>query len=92
MARRRITKKLKRKNYISKRTYKSFKGGRLIMNESDLKNTHICKTKDMDKYKESPGFEVYVAISESFGLNSISKEFFLGTFTKKNNKWFKFVI
>lgn len=89
----RIHKKLKRKRY----TRKKYKGGELIMNESDLKNTHICSsvsTKDTatQKYKESPGYEIYVAISEAFELNAMSKEVFIEKYRKKHNKWFKFVI
>jgi hypothetical protein len=96
MSKKKIHKKLKRKRY----TCKKYKGGELIMNEStDLKNLHICKKASVSSkgtvtqtYKESPGYELYVAISEAFELNAMSKEFFLGTYTKENNKWFKFVI
>ena len=88
-----LRKKLKHKKITYKRKYnKNIKGGELIMTATDLQNTHICKIKDTDKYKESPGYEVYVSINEAFELNEISNTFFLGTFTKANDKWFKFVI
>ena len=87
-----LYKKLKRKRRTSKMKHKKhFTGGELIITEMDLKNTHIC-TNVNGKYKESPGYEVYTAISDVFELNAISRQFFLGTFTKANNKWFKFVI
>ena len=87
-----LYKKLKRKRRTFKNKHKRhFTGGELIMAETDLINTHLCKN-ESGKYKESPGYEVYTAISDVFELNAISKQFFLGTFTKANNKWFKYVI
>jgi hypothetical protein len=89
-------KKLKYKRIHTRKHKRTYKAGALIMSVSNLKNNHLCRStsasKAMDKYKESPGYEVYIAISDTFGLNEISKDFFLGTFTKANDKWFKFVI
>ena len=85
---------IKKLKYTKRKNNKTLKGGQLIMSETDLKNTHICKPseKDKGKYKESPGFEVYTAISDAFCLNKASSGYFLTNFKKEDNKWFKFTI
>jgi len=85
------SKKIKRKYNTRKFIYNN-KGGQLIMLDTDLKNTHICRTTETDTYKESPGFEVYSAIDSAIELNDMTISFFLYSFTKVENKWFKFVI
>jgi hypothetical protein len=86
-----LYKKLKHKNRTRGKHKKQFKGGELIMTETDLQNTHICRVKD-DKYKESPGFEVYKSINDAFELKPEFTPYFMDSFQKSNNKWFKFVI
>jgi hypothetical protein len=97
MSKKVINKKLKQKKRTFKKKHKRtnkiyFIGGELIMSNTDLNNTHICSDKVVEKYKESPGYEVYTAISDVMELNEVSSAFFLATFTKTNDKWFKFVI
>ena len=79
------TKRNKRMNKSNK-----MKGGELIMNPLDLKNSHLCSI--TKKQKESPGYELYVSIDTSFELNLDTLGYFLSSFKKSNDKWFKFVI
>jgi hypothetical protein len=89
-----LYRKLRKGRYTSKRniTNIKIKGGELNISETDLQNSHICRVKDMDIYKESPGYEVYTAINAAFELKPEYTPFFLGEFKKSNEKWFKFVM
>ena len=89
---RRKNKNSRRKNKNSRRKNIKHKGGMLQIKQTDLINQHMCRKKDDNKYKESTGYEVYVAINDSFILDESTLGFLLTQFKKTDNKWFKFVV
>jgi len=87
------TKKLNKKFKEKEKVKGKGKGGKLILRPTDLKNNKLCglKMKEID-YTETPGYEIYVAIDSSFQLNTDTLGFFMFSFKKNKNKWFKFVV
>ncbi len=73
---------------------KRMRGGRLTLNQStDLVNHHLCEINTkVQRYRETPGYELYTAIDPAFELNSDTIGYFMQQFKKSVHKWFKFVI
>jgi effector-binding domain-containing protein len=87
------TKKLNKKmSSLSIKKKRKMYGGQLITSSIDLKNLHLCNKKEKIKFKESPGSEIYTSINESFELNENTLGYFMYSFKKSNDKWFKFVV
>jgi hypothetical protein len=84
------SKKNNKNKKVKNKSKKILKGGELKMSPLDLKNSHLCNISG--KVKESPGNEFYTSINEAFELNSETLGYFLYSFRKSKDKWFKFVV
>lgn len=77
-----------RKHQHSRR---SMVGGLLVTDlETNLVNTHVCNVKP-GVVKDSPGMELFDAISNPFPLNTHTIAFLQHMYQSDDHKWFKFV-
>ena len=76
-----------------KNSRKNKKGGTLIIEETDLRNTHICPiSEEIVSQKETVGEELFTYNGEIFQLNMHTLGYLQQQYKKRDNKWFKFVI
>ena len=69
------------------------RGGLLQYKKTDLVNRHLCDINPhIQRYRESPAYEIYTAVDTAFELNLDTSGFFIQQFKKTNGKWFKFVV
>lgn len=85
-------KKLKRIKRKLSKTKRVKRGGLLDMNlETNLVNTHICNLKPGVK-KDTPGYEILIAISKAFQLNQDTLGFLQQLYRNSKDAWFKFIV
>jgi hypothetical protein len=79
----------KKQKYSRRRVAK----GLLVDVDNDLKNTHLCPPNGTATEKKATvGEELYAFVGTPFQLNPETMGFFMTSFLKQENNWFKFVI
>ena len=84
-------KKYTKKRGLKKSINKKQIGRGLIETQYDLDNRHICNQRTPE-YRTSPAYELYTSISLPFQLNKDNLGYFMNSFKKSRDAWFKFVI
>ena len=80
-----------KKSGLKKSINRGMIGRGLIETSDDLDNRHICNQRTPE-YRTSPAYELYTSISLPFQLNEGNLGYFMNSFKKSHDAWFKFVI
>ena len=80
-----------KKRGLKKSINRGMIGRGLIETSYDLDNRHICNQRTPE-YRTSPAYELYTSISLPFQLNEGNLGYFMNSFKKSHDAWFKFVI